>query len=80
MDSGTLTPLLKKLEAKVLIERNRSTQDKREMFVHATTNGLALREACAGIPKQVSENIHFTQSDLVALHEMLGRLEGDILG
>lgn len=44
LDSGTLTPLLKRLQNAGLIDRKRSTQDERKVLISLTTEGIALRE------------------------------------
>lgn len=55
LDSGTLTPLLKRLEERDLIERRRSTEDERVVHVHLTPAGRALRNKAKTIPLQVAE-------------------------
>lgn len=50
LDSGTLTPLLKKLEIKGLLERNRSPEDERTVIISLTDQGKALKEQCITIP------------------------------
>src|SRR3978361_1122974 len=51
LDSGTLTPLLKRLEAAELIKRTRSTQDERQMLISLTSRGQALREKARAVPQ-----------------------------
>ncbi|MFJ4293688.1 MarR family winged helix-turn-helix transcriptional regulator [Cupriavidus sp. NPDC089707] len=53
LDSGTLTPLLKRLEAAGLVKRNRDTGDERRVLVRVTDSGLALRKAAERIPEQM---------------------------
>ena len=56
LDSGTLTPLLKKMEAKGLLTRRRSTEDERILIVSLTDKGQELREKALEIaPKMVRE-------------------------
>ena len=50
LDSGTLTPLLKKLESMNLVTRERSEKDERHLMVTVTETGMALREKAAEIP------------------------------
>lgn len=50
LDSGTLTPLLKRLEAQGLLDRSRDPADERRVVIHLRTAGRALKEAAAGIP------------------------------
>src|SRR5690625_141653 len=55
LDSGTLTPMLKKLEMKNLIKRIRDTIDGRNVLVHLTDEGREMREQAKGIPKTILE-------------------------
>ncbi len=50
LDSGTLTPLLKRLEAARYLTRRRGQQDERQVIVHLTDEGRALSEKAAGVP------------------------------
>ena len=53
LDSGTLTPLLKRLEAAQLIKRTRSTKDERQVLIALTPQGLALKEKARAVPQRV---------------------------
>ena len=53
LDSGTLTPLLKKLEAKGYVERRRCAEDERKLQVTLTDAGLALRDRAIEVPAKV---------------------------
>jgi DNA-binding MarR family transcriptional regulator len=53
LDSGTLTPLLKRLEAKELVSRNRSSEDERVRIISLTERGLALRKEAQTIPESL---------------------------
>src|ERR1700743_3561788 len=53
LDSGTLTPLLKRLEAAHLIKRARSTQDERQVLIHLTPQGQALKERARAMPQSI---------------------------
>jgi DNA-binding MarR family transcriptional regulator len=55
LDSGTLTPVLKKLEAKGYITRNRSTEDERSLIVTITEKGEKLKEQALDVPMKVNE-------------------------
>ena len=57
LDSGTLTPLLKRLEAKGLVERRRSPEDERVRVISITPQGQALRARAADIPAQLACSI-----------------------
>ncbi len=53
LDSGTLTPLLKKLESSGLIERRRDTADERRVIVSLTAKGAELKQQAAAIPEKL---------------------------
>ena len=77
LDSGTLTPLLKKLENKGLITRTRSTKDERNLNVSITPAGMALRDkAIENCTLSRSDNPLSTEETLVLyrlLYKMLGQ-------
>ncbi len=74
LNSGTLTPLLKKLEAKGLIERKRSAEDERVLDLRITPQGEALRERALGVPAQMSSCIQLSPEEAVALRNLLAKL------
>jgi MarR family transcriptional regulator, organic hydroperoxide resistance regulator len=53
LDSGTLTPLLKRLEASGLIKRTRSTQDERKVLIALTPQGQALKDRARSVPLSI---------------------------
>jgi DNA-binding MarR family transcriptional regulator len=53
LDSGTLTPLLKRLEAADLIKRTRSTEDERQVLIALTPKGHALQEKARTVPQSI---------------------------
>ncbi|MFT8358805.1 MarR family winged helix-turn-helix transcriptional regulator [Bifidobacterium aquikefiri] len=71
LDSGTLTPLLKKLEAEGFITRRRSKVDERSVNVELTAKGLALRAKTIGISGQILSRVGLTQSEAVTLFRLL---------
>ena len=74
LDSGTLTPLLKRLETRGLITRTRSTTDERELFVHLTEAGLALKTRAQNVPLSVLRKSPLQLAEVVRLREELKRL------
>lgn len=74
LDSGTLTPLLKKLETAGYIERIRSQEDERCVWVQLTKKGNQLSEKCANIPTQVGECLHLTEKEASVLYKTLYKL------
>ena len=53
LDSGTLTPLLKKMEAQGLVTRTRSGKDERTVYIQLTKEGRAMKKKCADVPQQM---------------------------
>ncbi|HEY6882053.1 MAG TPA: MarR family transcriptional regulator [Polyangiales bacterium] len=76
LDSGTLTPLLRRLEQKGLLSRARSTDDGRELFVRVTSRGAALKKKVSAVPMMMLTNSPLPLMELVALREQLKRLRG----
>lgn len=71
LDSGTLTPLLKKMEGQRLLTRNRSRSDERTVYIKLTDEGKALREKCKDIPSRM---MCYNLLDLRKAGELLGTL------
>lgn len=71
LDSGTLTPVLKKMEQAGLVKRQRDEKDERVVLVEMTEAGMALRESAAGIPKQIGSCIDLDLEDAKALGRIL---------
>src|SRR6266480_537049 len=67
LDSGTLTPLLKRLEAAGLVKRTRSTEDERQVLVALTPQGQALKEKARGVPQSILAASECSVAELVAL-------------
>ena len=80
LDSGTLTPLLKKLEARGLIARRRDPSDERSLLVTLTPAGEALRAEALPIPQQIGACISFPPEDAAALYTLLYRLLNSLNG
>ncbi len=76
LDSGTLTPLLKKLEKKGFISRTRSDADERSLTVAPTEKGMRLRDKALSIPAAVGDCIDLTQEELQTLYRLLYKLLG----
>ena len=74
LDSGTLTPLLKKMEEAGYVTRERSRDDGRVVLVHLTEQGRALREKCAEIPLRLGGCLPLTNEEAQTLHSLLHRL------
>lgn len=74
LDSGTLTPLLKNLEAKGLIRRYRSEKDERVLIVELTDRGAALRERAEAVPSRIAECISLAPEEAEELYRLLYKL------
>lgn len=74
LDSGTLTPVLKRLEDKGWITRCRAKEDERNLWVCLTDEGEAVKEHAKGIPMTVSRDIGMTKDEATMLHDLLYRL------
>jgi DNA-binding MarR family transcriptional regulator len=71
LDSGTLTPLLKRLEAQGLIKRTRCTEDERQVLMALTPKGQALREQARAVPQAILSNSACSVGELVAMKNEL---------
>lgn len=74
LDSGTLTPLLKKLESKGLVTRQRSERDERNLIVTITEAGEALKDQAVDIPYQIVKNCNLTREETDTLYQLLYKL------
>ena len=74
LDSGTLTPVLKKLEQKGYVSRKRDTKDERVLNVAVTEKGMELRASAVDIPEKVSEGVQMTMEEAIQLHGLLRKL------
>ena len=74
LDSGTLTPLLKKLEEKGLVTRRRSDLDERNLIVTITELGESMRDRALHIPEEMTKCINLPREDIRELYRMLHQL------
>lgn len=84
LDSGTLTPLVKRLEAMDLVTRKRRCQDEREVEVWLTRKGLEVRELALGVREHVVCRLGLTEREILALRKdlmsLIDTLAGDVHG
>ena len=78
LDSGTLTPLLKKLEDSGYVVRVRNKRDERSVLVRLTEDGNALREEARGIPEAMGSCIDITMEDALELQRLLRKLMNNL--
>lgn len=55
LDSGTISPLIKNLEAKGFIKKQRDTEDERVVYVNLTVEGMSLKDSALEVPKMMTE-------------------------
>ena len=78
LDSGTLTPVLKKLESKGYITRERSEKDERNLVVSITDSGMKLREKAATIPAKIGSCVKLTEEEAATLYSLLHKIIGNV--
>ena len=78
LDSGTLTPVLKKLEAKGYVTRERSKIDERTLIVTLTESGKELRESPVGIPVGMRGCLKLSDEEMIQLRTMLNKILSDM--
>ena len=76
LDSGTLSPLIKKLEAKGLLTRKRSDKDERNLIVEITAEGEKLRERALEIPIQIMGCTNLSEDEAMLLYHLLYKILG----
>ena len=83
LDSGTLTPLLKRLEAAQLVRRTRSAADERQVLIALTSQGQALREKARTVPQSILAasacsvaELSGIKNELIALRDRLNAMVG----
>jgi DNA-binding MarR family transcriptional regulator len=74
LDSGTLTPMLKKLAERELVERSRSKTDERSVIVTITRKGEELKARAAEVPLKMAKCMPLPQEDAGALYALLYKI------
>jgi DNA-binding MarR family transcriptional regulator len=78
LDSGTLTPLLKRLEAAGLLSRTRDAADERQVRIRLTPAGRSLKQKAKGIPAKLLCASGLSPAEIKALRGGLGRLAANL--
>lgn len=78
LDSGTLTPLLKRMEHARLIARRRDLKDERQVRVELTAKGLALRDRAEAVPRQIAVATGLDADEVEAMRQDLERLRANL--
>ena len=79
LDSGTLSPLLKRMEAHDLVRRRRSVDDERRVEVTLTEKGDGLRNEARTVPERLARTLEIPSEELVSLREILHRVTSSAL-
>ena len=74
LDSGTTTPLLKKMESMELVMRARDAADERSVIVSLTEKGICLRDKAVDIPKKIGRCIPLTMDEAQTLYTLLHKI------
>jgi DNA-binding MarR family transcriptional regulator len=74
LDSGTLTPLLKKLESRKLVSRLRSAADERIVMVSLTKNGAALKEKAVNVPESFKCSLGLSLEEMGSLRDSINKI------
>ena len=74
LDNGTITPLLKKLENKKLIERTRSKEDERKVTISLTQKGIELEDKAKDIPQKLAGCFKIDEKEAISLYTTLYKI------
>lgn len=74
LDSGTLTPLLKRLEQKEIVLRQRSTVDERVVEISLTTIGIELKKKAKCIPEKLIQELEITQEEIDSIRSIADKI------
>lgn len=80
LDSGTLTPVLKSLEAKGLVKRYRCVSDERVLIVEPTAQGEELRDEALSVPQNMASCVKLSSEESLQLYKLLYKLLGEEKG
>lgn len=78
LDSGTLTPMLKRMEANGLVERRRSAKDERSVVITLTKKGEAMEDKAACVPSRLVERLEMGGEELEQLDRTLTTILGKL--
>lgn len=78
LDSGTLTPVLKSLEAKGFVRRSRSSEDERVLMVEITDEGEKLRKQAKSVPKGIAGCVKLEPEEAIKLYGLLYKILGSL--
>ena len=79
LDSGTLTPLLRKLEDKKYLLREKSAKDGRQLIVSLTPEGASLKGKMVVVPQKMGTCVHLSSEEATELKRLLKKVTDNIL-
>lgn len=74
LDSGTLTPVLKKMEDKGYVTRNRAKEDERNLIISITEKGVQLKSKAKNIPKKIGKCINLSKKEAMEMYKIMYKL------
>jgi len=74
LDTGTITPMLKRMEAKELVARTRQKEDERVVLITLTKKGKDLKKKAAHIPHKLLEDIDLSREELIFLRSITTKI------
>lgn len=75
LDSGTLTPLLKRLQVKNLVQRERNQTDERTVMISSTESGKSLEHQASEIPLKIANCLNLNETEIAVLHKIIGQFK-----
>lgn len=75
LDSGTLTPLLKRLEQKGLVVRRRKASDERVVEISLTENAIVFKEKACDVSRELRDKVNLTNEDLLHLQKIIKKIQ-----
>ena len=76
LDSGTLTPLIVKLEKKGIIKKKKNKDDERGLIISLTKKGQDLKEEIIQVPQYISNCVNLSQEEAITLYKLLYKVLG----
>lgn len=74
LDTGTLTPMLKKMEKAGLLQRQRSNLDERKVIINITEKGMQLQDKAKEVPVKLSQCVGLETEEALELYKLLNKL------
>lgn len=78
IDSATLTPQLKRMQANGLVNRVRSTEDERQVIIYLTDKGKALKEQARAVPESMKQKVACCEEKVAQLRNLLNDLRDEL--